>query len=131
GLYQALIAERDRYMAARLREVAQRSQSRQLLAVVGAGHLSGLATHLLDPVDPARERAALDALPPARSRLWRLLPWLVVAVILAGFAIGFARTPQLGWQLVVEWVLINGTLSALGAAAALAHPLTVLAAFLA
>ncbi|OQX43942.1 MAG: conjugal transfer protein TraB, partial [Candidatus Sedimenticola endophacoides] len=33
--------------------------------------------------------------------------------------------------LVLDWVLINGGLSALGALAAAAHPLTVIAAFLA
>ena len=55
----------------------------------------------------------------------------IVALVLIGFYIGFSRNPDLGWQLVRDWVLINGGLSALGALIAAAHPLTVITAFLA
>jgi pheromone shutdown protein TraB len=56
---------------------------------------------------------------------------VIVALVLIGFAVGFYRSPELGWSLVRDWVLINGTLSALGALIATAHPLTVLTAFIA
>ncbi len=52
-LYQPLIAERDRYMAAKLREAAQQHPGRPILAVVGAGHLKGIAEHLNDRDEPA------------------------------------------------------------------------------
>ena len=52
-LFVPLIAERDRYMAAKLRETAQQHPGRPLLAVVGAGHLKGIEQHLADPEDPA------------------------------------------------------------------------------
>jgi pheromone shutdown protein TraB len=61
----------------------------------------------------------------------KLLPWLLVALILVGFGIGFSREEDLGWRLLLEWTLINGGLAGLGAAIALAHPLTVLATALA
>jgi pheromone shutdown protein TraB len=48
-----------------------------------------------------------------------------------GFALGFSRSTALGWQLVLDWVLINGGLSALGALLAAGHPLTILGAFVA
>ena len=44
ALYESVIAERDRYMAARLRDMPP--GPREVLAVVGAGHLKGLAAHL-------------------------------------------------------------------------------------
>jgi pheromone shutdown protein TraB len=47
------------------------------------------------------------------------------------FYMGYQQSPELGWNLVVTWVAINGGLSALGAALALAHPVSVMAAFLA
>jgi pheromone shutdown protein TraB len=47
------------------------------------------------------------------------------------FYVGYQQSPELGWNLVVTWVAINGGLSALGAALALAHPVSVMAAFLA
>jgi pheromone shutdown protein TraB len=54
-----------------------------------------------------------------------------MALVLAGFVIGFTRSPELGWQLVFIWVAINGGLAALGALAARAHPVTVLSAVVA
>jgi len=128
-LYGALIGERDRFMAAQLRRQSRPGQ--RVLAVVGAGHLDGLARALEeDQAEPGVTIASLDQV-PRRSRWPRLIPWAIVALVVAGFAWGFARSPQLGWQLVADWVLINGGLSALGAALAGAHPLTVLSSFLA
>ena len=131
ALYSHLIDERDRYMAARLRQEA-RTGPRRILAVVGAGHLSGMVGQLRrsDAPDPESEIAELDRTPPPRRWL-RAIPWAVVAAVSAGFVIGFQRSPELGLRLMAEWVLINGTLSALGAALALAHPLTVIGAFVA
>jgi len=132
GLFEPLIAERDRYMVARLCQELAGGGLRRVLVVVGAGHLKGMTAHLQRgcPADPARQLADLDAVPPPSP--WpRRLPWLIVALVLLGFALGFARSPELGWNLVKEWVLINGGLAALGTLLARGHPLTVLAAFLA
>ncbi len=132
GLFEPLIAERDRYMVARLCQELADTGLRRVLVVVGAGHLKGMTERLATgcPPDPAREIAELESLPPPSP--WpRRLPWLIVALILSGFAIGFARSPDLGWSLIKEWIVINGGLAALGALLARAHPLTILAAFLA
>lgn len=130
-LFLPLIDERDRYMAARLRQELQANPHARVLAVVGAGHLKGIAAYLqAAEQDPAAEIQALEQL-PARKRWPRLIPWIIVALILGGFGIGFSRSSDLGWALVADWVLINGGLSALGAVLAAAHPLTVLTAFLA
>lgn len=129
-LYRPLIAERDRYMAAKLRLAVEEHPGRPLLAVVGAGHLQGIARHLGDTDDAAAAVRALEALPP-KSRWPRLIPWLIVGLILFGFYLGFSRNPDLGWQLVRDWVLINGGLAAIGALIAAAHPLTVVTAFVA
>lgn len=127
-LYNTLVAERDRYMAARLRTHIASERPRRLLVVVGAGHLQGLAEQLEADTDPKAERERLEAVPPP-GRFIRWLPWIIVAVILTGFAIGFARSPELGWRLVGDWVLINGTLTAIGAALARAHAVTIIGAF--
>jgi pheromone shutdown-related protein TraB len=129
-LYVPLIEERDRYMAASLRREIAEHGYRSILAVVGAGHLKGLAAELGQetPSDPQQVLAELDHIPPS-SRLLRLLPWAVVALVLSIFVVGFTRSQELGWNLVLDWVLINGALSAVGTALAGAHPLTVLGAF--
>ncbi len=130
-LYQPLIAERDQYMAARLLQEAQSNQHESILAVIGAGHLKGIAQQLRQGMDqPEQTIKQLDQL-PTPSRWPKLVPWIIVALVMTGFIIGFVRSPELGWQLISSWVLINGTLSAVGAAIAAAHPLTVLTAFVA
>jgi pheromone shutdown-related protein TraB len=130
-LFESLIDERDRYMAARLRDENRGNAGHRVLVVVGAGHLDGLARYLAEhDADPHAEVAALEELPP-RSRWPRLIPWLIAALILTGFAIGFSRSPELGWKLVMIWVVINGGLAACGALAARAHPLTVLSGMVA
>ncbi len=130
-LYESLIAERDRFMAAKLREQNKGNEGQRILAVVGAGHLDGLARHLADGrSDPAAEVEKLNHLAP-RSRWPRLIPWLIAALIFTGFLIGFSRSPELGWKLVLIWVTINGGLAGLGALIARAHPLTILSAVVA
>ncbi|MDN3524778.1 TraB/GumN family protein [Halomonas sabkhae] len=128
ALYTPLISERDRYMALRLAEHCPPGQYRHVLVVIGAGHLGGMAEHLEAPLPeaPAEERRQLEVTPP-RSKIWRAVPWLITALVLTGFAIGFSRNTQLGWELVGEWFLINGVLSGAATIVALAHPLTVLA----
>ncbi len=130
-LYRPLIDERDRYMAARIEQEVDQQQPKRILAVLGAGHVKGIEGYLEQRVDdPAAEIDELDRL-PRPSRWPKLIPWFIVALVFIGFGLGFARSPELGWELVLDWVLINGGLSALGALLAAAHPLTVLIAFLA
>ncbi len=130
-LFIPLIDERDRYMAARIRQEMANTQPKHLLAVLGAGHLKGIENYLGQlERNPDTEVESLEQL-PTPSKWPKLLPWIIVALVLTGFTIGFSRNSDLGWQLVMDWVLINGGLSALGALIAGAHPLTVLTAFVA
>jgi len=135
ALFVPLIAERDRYMALRLQEELTQTPRKHLLAVVGAGHLAGITRELERSPPPPLERCRaelveLETLPP-RRRWFRLLPWLITAAVIAGFAIGFSRQTELGWLLVRDWVVINGTLTAIGALLARAHPITIVTGFLA
>lgn len=130
-LYSSLIDERDRYMAARLGVELRAGNAERVLVVVGAGHLQGLARYLAEPpADPAASLAALEHIPP-RGRGPRRLAWAMVVAVLGGFAYGFSRSPELGWQLVADWALINGGLAALGTLAAAGHPLSIVTAFVA
>ena len=129
-LFQPLISERDEYMSARLIKECQENNYRHILAVVGAGHLNGMAQQLEaeNILDPDQRIAQLDVIPPPSPWL-KWIPWAIVALILSGFVIGFSRSPELGTSMVIEWIVINGGLSAIGAAIAFAHPLSIVTAF--
>ncbi|PXW87824.1 pheromone shutdown-related protein TraB [Nitrosomonas sp. Nm84] len=131
-LFRPLISERDEYMSARLIKECKENNYQHILVVIGAGHLNGMAQQFETQsiTNPEEKIAQLDTIPPP-SRWLKLIPWIIVALILTGFAIGFMRSPEIGTAMVVDWIVINGGLSALGAAIAFAHPLSILTAFLA
>lgn len=135
-LFVPLIEERDRYMSLRLAAESADNGYRNILAVVGAGHVRGMRRHLpalLEDAADGNSQAALaelDVVPPP-SRWPGIISWGIVIAILAGFAAGFAYSPSMGKQMVIDWILITGGLSALGTLLAGAHYLTVVSSFVA
>jgi pheromone shutdown-related protein TraB len=113
-----LIDERDRFLAAKIRQ----APGKKIVAVVGAGHVPGIMQHWSATVD----LAALEQLPPP-GKMSALLKWVlpgsIVALFLAGFFYGGKGA---GTEMVVLWSACTGVLAGLGAALALAHPATVL-----
>ncbi len=131
-LFKPLISERDEYMSARLIKESRENNYQHILAVVGAGHMNGMQHQIENNCikDPDETIALLD-IQPASSGWFKYIPWAIVLLVLIGFAIGFMRSPEIGIAMILDWVLINGGLSALGAAIAFAHPLTIMTAFFA
>ena len=125
-LYARLIDERDQYMAAKLRE--RSDGARNVLAVVGAGHLKGMARYL---AEEQREPAALTS-ELAHVRQKRNIPWITIILMLlicGGIAWGyFNGGRELGRELLLQWVLWTGGLAGLGALLARGHVLSILAA---
>lgn len=137
ALYRTVIAERDEYMAAKLRAIVANDdrpdgaagKAREVLAVVGAGHLQGLTRHLgEDARDPDALCGELETVEQKSSFPWFTL--LLAAFVLGGFAWGFWRGGlEVGSDLVLQWVLVTGTLGAIGCMIAGGHPLSILTAF--
>ena len=125
---EVLVDERDAYIAARIRELAQQGYKR-IVAVVGAGHINGLLANLSsnDTVDVAE----LESIPRNLFSL-KLVGYLIPIAFLGIFV--WTIYSQ-GWgkflDIVYKLFWIGGGLSALGALVALAHPLAIGAAFLA
>lgn len=124
-----LIDERDRYLATKIFE----SPGERPVAVVGAGHVPGIVAWLerLDRGEASTDVSEIDIVPPPKL-ITRVLPYLLPALILGLIVTGFIRSGwQGGFDMLVRWFLVNGTLSALGALIAMAHPITIIASFLA
>ena len=134
-LFEALIAERDRYMTARLREESADAQHegkpvKKVLAVIGAGHLAGIEQAIKSQTEaPAPMQQALSALPPGSP--WpKRIGFAVFAVIAIAIAVLFYRGADTGTEALWTWVLCTGIGAAIGAFAAGGHPLSALAGFI-
>ena len=115
-----LIDERDQYLTYRIRT----APGKRIVAVVGAGHVPGIQHYWNLPLDIE----PLEQIPP-KSKLIGIFKWVIPLLILALFILGFftagtsTTTHMLKW-----WILANSILAGVGAALALAHPLTIFSA---
>ena len=124
GIKRVLIDERDAYLAEKIRQ----AEGDRLVAVVGAGHVQGILGWLERP-GPV-DLAPLMEVPKASSTA-RWIGWAVPIVIVGALvAIGMQQGLGAAGDNLLYWVLANGVPASIGAAVALAHPLTIAAAFL-
>jgi pheromone shutdown-related protein TraB len=126
---EVLIDERDRFLASRI-FVAEESL---VVAVVGAGHLDGIEAWLrkLDSGDVSSDTSEIEVSPPP-SKAGKIAGWTIPVLIVGLIVIGFFKSgTEASLALLVRWVLLNGSLAALGSALCFAHPLTILVSFFA
>jgi pheromone shutdown-related protein TraB len=124
-LKQVLIDERDTYLAEKIKE----SKGDKVVAVVGAGHIEGIKNALQE--DRSDQMEEINTIPPV-SPAWKAAGWLIPIIIIGSLClIGFLKGGDVAGDNLVYWILANGIPSALGAFVALAHPFTVISAFLA
>ena len=122
-LKQILIDERDQYLAEKIRN----APGNNIVAVVGAGHVSGIKEHWKAEIDLQR----LDQLPP-KNRIAGTLKWIIPAVIVGLFIAGFFYGgKEAGTDMIIWWIFANGALAGIGAIIAWAHPATIASAVLA
>jgi len=121
-LKKPLIDERDQYLAQKIKE----APGEKIVAVLGAAHVPGIKEEIKKDHDLNK----LRAIPPKSS--WpKVIGWSIPILILAIIVYTFLANPTAGFAQTVSWILWNGSLSALGAAIAMGHPLTILTAFIA
>lgn len=122
-VHKPLIDERDQYLMSGI----EKAPGKTIVAVVGAGHVSGMRTYFKQPVD----RQALAELP--KKKKWTgLLKWIIPAMIIAAFYVGYSKNEGNTLErMLYAWVLPNSVMAALLTMLALAKPLSVLTAFIA
>lgn len=124
---EVLIDERDRYLASKIWD----APGKKTLAVLGAGHLNGTSRWLeqLASGEASGDVSDISTVPPKKGSAkfaGAIIPLLIAALLIAGFFTGGAKTSL---EMLVRWLLWNGSLAAAGSLIALAHPLTILVSF--
>ena len=122
ALKKPLIDERDQYLAQKIKD----APGDKVVAVLGAAHVPGIKEQIHDDHD-------LDQLTKRKpkSKWPKVIGWGIPILIISIIAYTFYANPEAGAQQSISWVLWNGSFSAIGAAAALAHPIAVVSAFIA
>lgn len=124
---KVLIDERDQYLATKIWE----SEGNNVVAVLGAGHLPGVEKHL-EALAAGTEKADIEEISeiPPKGIGSKLIGWaipvIIVGLLVWGFIVGGRDA---GITNIWTWIIWNGALAAIGAIAAGANPITVLAAF--
>jgi len=119
---ETLVDERDRYLAAKIFG----APGERVLAVVGAGHVKGIARYL----GQVHELSSLEIVPPP-SRMSKVMGWLIPLAIVAAILYGFLHWGKnVALKMLGLWALTTAAAGALGCLLALAHPLTIVSGFL-
>ncbi len=123
-LKEVVIDERDTWIG----EAVKAVPGGRLVVVIGAGHLDGVERTLL--AEEAVSTEPLAEIPPP-GKVGRIIGFAIPAIILGALAWTWAvRGADAASEGALFWVAVNSIPAAIGAALALAHPLTILAAFL-
>lgn len=129
SIKKVIIDERDQFLAEKIRQAATEAGAGKrgkirVLAVVGAGHLSGIESALKN-----KESVDLSELQklPAKSKVKDILSWSVASVLIlaVSYLIG-DRKPADIWNLLLFWVACRSGGAGIGAIVGGARPLTIL-----
>ena len=115
-----IIDERDKYLAQKIKD----APGNKIVAVLGAGHIPGIKEELFKDND----LKDLSKLPPP-SKVVKVIAWSIPVIIIGIIAATFSVDRSTGIDQMTSWILWNGSLAALGALLAFAHPLAILVAF--
>jgi pheromone shutdown-related protein TraB len=124
-LKEVIIDERDQYIAQKMKE----SKGEKIVSIVGAGHVKGIIRTLEN--NSSIDLKKIEVI-PAASPVAKIVGWGIPAIIIGSILfIGYSKGLNEAGDNALFWILANGIPSAIGAIVALAHPLTILAAFFA
>jgi len=126
---EVLIDERDEFLASSIQQLRPEGK---VLAVIGAGHLEGVAAHLRNNIEVDKERLReLNRVEPPH-RAWKGVKWGIPVLMLGLFAWMASQGDMAALkEAAITWLALNAVLAALGAAIARGHPLSILTAAIA
>ena len=121
---EVLIDERDAFLAGRIQQIRGKGK---VLAVIGAGHLSGVVQNLGEPAMETTSRLAELSEEPPKS-VWPIALMAAIPVFLLGAVGWMAYNGEMEElkQTAQTWLFLNALLAGLGVLIARGHPLSIL-----
>ena len=121
---EVLIDERDSFLAGRIQQIRGKGR---VLAVIGAGHLSGVVQNLGEPAMETTSRLAELSEEPPKS-VWPIALMAAIPVFLLGAVGWMAYNGEMEElrQTAQTWLVLNALLAGLGVLIARGHPLSIL-----
>ena len=122
---QVLIDERDQFLASKIKN----APGKKIVAVVGAGHMNGIAKIIEEDRElPSEESISVI---PKSSAVWKIIGWAIPIAIVASIIAGGVHTgAEKAGELSLQWAMLTGGGAMLGTVIAGGHPLTILVALL-
>lgn len=120
---QVLIDERDQFLASKIKS----AEGKKIIAVVGAGHMRGIA-NIIETNKELPSEESISVIPKS-AVIWKIIGWAIPAAIIASIAfVGYEAGIEKAGQLSLQWAMLTGGGAMLGTIVAGGHPLTVLVA---
>lgn len=121
---EVLIDERDAYLAGRIQQIRGKGR---ILAVVGAGHLSGIVDNLQKPPQETTSNLANLREEPSKPRWPKVIMWAIPLFLasVVGWLVYNGETDALK-ETLWYWLAANAALAGIGVALARGHPLSIL-----
>jgi len=123
---QVLIDERDQFLASKIKN----APGKKVVAVVGAGHVKGIAGIISENRElPSEESISVI---PKGAPIWKIIGWAIpIAIIASIIYVGYQAGVEKAGELSLHWAMLTGGGAMLGTIIAGGHPLTILVALVA
>lgn len=117
---EVLVDERDRYLAHKIKN----APGENIVAILGAAHTINIPRYIEMDYDIAK----LDEI-PEKKKASKLVGWIIPIIIVSLILMSFKLDTSIGLQQLKSWILINGSLSALGVLLCRGNIISILTAF--
>ncbi|MGI6581070.1 MAG: TraB/GumN family protein [Erysipelotrichaceae bacterium] len=122
NITEVLVDERDKYLAYKIKN----APGTNIIAILGAAHTINIPKY----INMEYEIDQYDVI-PEKKKSSKLLGWIVPIIIVVLILTSFRLDSSIGLQQIKSWIIINGSLSALGVLICRGNILSMLTAFVA
>lgn len=116
---KTLVDERDMYLS----QSIKKAKGNNIMVIIGAAHAKGIKKYINEDIN-------IEELKNLKKDKPSLIKWIIPIFILSMIVITLLTNKDVGFDQIKTWILVNGTLSAIGTLLCLAHPFSILTAFI-